>query len=508
MRIHFIIPFTALVITSCAPSLQIVDRYSTQEKKTVELVKGKGEAGKVVKRIEYYPRGKKKSEVAISLGKKDGKYFGYHESGTLAVRGKYSGNLQSGKWTWTGMAGEIDSIHNYINGQFHGKTIYYKEGEIRILKEYEAGKLSGKFVEYYSNENKKVVGNYLGNLPHDQWLWRNDDKSKARLIHFRSGIKHGKFKVWNAGILNLSGEFNNDQKTGTWRWSQSKKQLDSLATYVNGVLNGEYKVWHRNGERAVVGVYSQGKYNGEWKWWSEDENLDSLKTFKDGRLHGLSEFYYRNGQLKLSTNYESHKLDGEVLSYFAFGEIKSKTTYLSGEKNGPYEIWSNNARLEEKGSFANDQLHGQIQRWYSNGVLASIADYDEGIFEGLTQIFTLSNSLKRELFYEKGIEIARIEYHDNGRLKRVLIFNDGETLYERKWNLLGVEETEEKYILGTKLDSEFYLSGFLKYECIYKNGQKHGMEWWFNAQHNPTKVNLYYLGKSIVGHELVYETSE
>ena len=45
-------------------------------------------------------------------------------------------------------------------------------------------------------------------------------------------------------------------------------------------------------------------------------------------------------------------------------------------------------------------------------------------------------------------------------------------------------------------------------QCIYKNGKKHGMEWWFNDQHKPTKVNLYYLGKRVVGHELVYETSE
>ncbi|MEA1882881.1 MAG: hypothetical protein U9N31_10850, partial [Candidatus Marinimicrobia bacterium] len=164
MRIHFIIPVIALILTSCAPRMAIIDRYSTQEKKTVEWVKGKGDASRVVKRIEYYPGGKKKSEVDIKTGQKNGKYIGFHKNGTTAVIGKYAGNQQTGKWTWTGMAGVIDSIHTYNNGLLHGKTKYYLDGTTYIQKEYTSGKLNGKFVEYYSNGIKKIVGSYLGNL--------------------------------------------------------------------------------------------------------------------------------------------------------------------------------------------------------------------------------------------------------------------------------------------------------------------------------------------------------
>jgi antitoxin component YwqK of YwqJK toxin-antitoxin module len=75
---------------------------------------------------------------------------------------------------------------------------------------------------------------------------------------------------------------------------------------------------------------------------------------------------------------------------------------------------------------------------------------------------------------------------------------------------MGVETTDEKYIVGTRLDSEFYLSGFLKYECTYKGGDKHGVEWWFDNNHNPTKINIYYLGEKILSHDLLLdnETSE
>ena len=204
----------------------------------------------------------------------------------------------------------------------------------------------------------------------------------------------------------------------------------------------------------------------------------------------------------------SDQLEGESQSYFDSGEIHSKTTYQLGKKTGPYELWSAIDRPEEKGSYLKDQLHGQVQRWYSTGVTASVASYDEGTLEGVTQFYTLSKMLILEIFYKNGAETARIEYYGNGRFKRVLIVNKGQTQYERKWNKAGVEETEDKFILGTKLDSEFYLSGFLKYECIYKNGLKHGMEWWFDKQRSPTKLNLYIHGESIISYELTYETRE
>ena len=71
-----------------------------------------------------------------------------------------------------------------------------------------------------------------------------------------------------------------------------------------------------------------------------------------------------------------------------------------------------------------------------------------------------------------------------------------------------LEETEEKYIVGTSLESKFYLSGSLRYECIYKNKNKHGMEWWFNEDRNPRKINLYLNGDKIINHELSYEINE
>ena len=116
--------------------------------------------------------------------------------------------------------------------------------------------------------------------------------------------------------------------------------------------------------------------------------------------------------------------------------------------------------------------------------------------------------LKKEVFYNTGKEISRLEYHDNGRFKRVLIFEDGLKVYERKWNIDGFENTDQIFITGTRTQADYYISGQLKYECIYKGQLKHGMEWWFDEERNPLKVNLYNNGKKLISHDLLYVSDE
>ena len=218
--------------------------------------------------------------------------------------------------------------------------------------------------------------------------------------------------------------------------------------------------------------------------------------------------YFDNGQLKQSVNYSLDRLNGELLTYFESGQLKNKTMYQFGDKMGNYEIWAPNGNKEETGSYLSNQLHGQIKRWFSNGSPASLFTYKDGMLHGLMQIYSLSNVIKRESYYNKDNEIARFEYHDNGRFKRVVSMDDDLTLYERKWNSNGLEETDELFITGTRIDSDYFLSGDIKYECIYKGEKKHGMEWWFDDQRNPTKINLFVDGRKIVTHEISYETNE
>ena len=77
-------------------------------------------------------------------------------------------------------------------------------------------------------------------------------------------------------------------------------------------------------------------------------------------------------------------------------------------------------------------------------------------------------------------------------------------LFQRSWNELGVEVTNEVFITGTRKESEFFLNGNLQYECTYKGKNKHGIEWWFDEQRNPLKINFNLNGKTLISHEIQY----
>ncbi len=498
-----------LILSACAPpAIRVIDRFPNNEKKTVEWVKERGTSAIVIKRVVFYNNGQTFSEVAFSNGRMHGDFIQYHPNGKIVTKGEYLSGKKTGKWVWYDDIGNVDSVYTYKIGLFNGKSEIYNNEELIVRQNYVNGKLNGKFVEYYPNRKKKVTGSYLDDIPHDEWIWRLEDGSKARLMTYNRGIKSGRLNVWNNSELTLSGSFKEDLQDGEWKWYRSKNHLDSLVTYNNGVLDGSYKKWHDNGSKSVIGEYLSGNPNGQWEWWSEDDQLDSIKTFSNGLLNGPLMIYYDNGELKRSANYSFDKLNGELLTYYESGQLKNTTSYQSGDKMGNYEIWAPNGNKEETGSYLSNQLHGQMKRWFSNGSPASLFTYKDGMLHGLMQTYSLSNVLKRESYYNKNNEIARFEYHDNGRFKRVLSIDGGLTLYERKWNFNGLEETEELFITGTRIDSDYFLSGDLKYECIYKGEKKHGMEWWFDDQKNPTKINLFVDGRKIVTHEISYETNE
>ena len=77
-----------------------------------------------------------------------------------------------------------------------------------------------------------------------------------------------------------------------------------------------------------------------------------------------------------------------------------------------------------------------------------------------------------------------------------------------QYNRIDPNKRFENFITGTRTQSDYYLSGQLKYECIYKNEMKHGMEWWFGEDRNPTKINLFNNGILIISHDLSYVGNE
>ena len=184
--------------------------------------------------------------------------------------------------------------------------------------------------------------------------------------------------------------------------------------------------------------------------------------------------------------------------------MQSSITYKDGIRSGPFKLWRSNTNMEEEGFYRNDSLHGQVKRWYSTGDPASVSHYKNGKLDSLMQVYSLSFELKKESFFKADNEIARIEYFEDNKIKEIAILDEDSILFQRSWNESGVEETDEVFITGTRKESEFFLNGNLQYECTYKGKNKHGIEWWFDEQRNPLKINFHLNGKTLISHEIQY----
>ena len=120
-------------IFACAPNVRVTETYEMNQKKTTELVKGKGATAKIVKRIEYYLNGQIKSEAKITNGKHDGRYIAYHPNGVFFQKGQFKSGNEKGKWIFYNSNGQIDSLHTYKDGLLNGNTEYYVYGKCSKL---------------------------------------------------------------------------------------------------------------------------------------------------------------------------------------------------------------------------------------------------------------------------------------------------------------------------------------------------------------------------------------
>ncbi len=487
--------FLLLTLQACAPVPKVIESYDNQQKKIVEMVSKSG----VKERIEYYRNGNIKNIYTISGKNRHGKYSGFHKNEILAVSGKYKSGNRQGKWIWFSSTGQKDSLRTYANGDLNGDWQNYSGGNTILRRRYKQGRMNGKYREYYADGLLKTKGSYRRDLPENEWIWLSEQGQKQRLINFSGGSKTGKVKIWNkTGEKVLQGRFNNDEREGIWKWYRSSGGLDSMVTYSEGIPHGSFKTWYNNNQPAARGEFKRGVEQGQWKWWSKGGVLDSLKTFNNGRLDGLIQIYYRNGRLALSQIYSDSILQGVSESYFSSGLLNSKTSYKSGRKDGPFEIWTPAGKMEEIGSYDSGRAEGELKRWYSTGIPSSTANYYKGSLHGLMRIYSPSNVIKKEIYYQYGLEFIQFRYHDNKRLKSISIIIDNQTAYKQEWNELGLEITRAVYIDGTHRKTESYLSGHTRYECLFKGLEKHGMERWMYENRKPEKLNLYYEGKLLL----------
>lgn len=108
------------------------------------------------------------------------------------------------------------------------------------------------------------------------------------------GKKYGDFKVSNLdGIVEMSGNMNDNKNEGIWNYYYPNGQLESRGTFYKDQLNGKWLWYFPDGKIRAEGFYQSNKKIGTWKFFNEHSKI-------------IREISYRNDEIELVRNYESN----------------------------------------------------------------------------------------------------------------------------------------------------------------------------------------------------------
>lgn len=142
-------------------------------------------------------------------------------------------------------------------GERHGRfTKLDQQGILLEEARYLQGKLDGKRILYYPNQDTLIVETHV------------------------DGQFQGLYRTYHPGNqLKLEGNYINNQMQGTWKMYYETGELQEEVTFINNLENGPFMEYHKNGQIAVTGSYLNGdNEHGTLKFY--DETGQHIKTME------------------------------------------------------------------------------------------------------------------------------------------------------------------------------------------------------------------------------------
>ena len=370
----------------------ITKYLSPDGKQSAEILYQKGIPWKG-KWISWFSNGIEKEAGNYDDGNKVGSWVGRYKNGQKKYVAHYKNNMMHGVFTeWT-EDGRLTKDIAYENGIPVSEylVIYHGDGYTEMNKR--NGKLSGSWINWYSNGNKNEEGIY------------------------KDGKKGG---IWN-------GWFRNGQKKYSGK-------------YIDDKLDGLYVEMDINGNIFKEIVYTNGLITLESHTLRNDKNIIKFQK-KDGDLHGKWIESYSNGNIAEIGNYIQNKRDGKWEGWYKTGNKKYECNYTNGNKSGLYQEWdlkgkitknitySFGKRIKEyevvkdaNGYMEINKKHGFLDgkwiSWYAEGLKQEEGEYSEGIRVGTWSRYNINGQILEEINYDsKGRNLYEITYYNNGTVR-------------------------------------------------------------------------------------------
>lgn len=206
--------------------------------------------------LEFYPDGKKKSDIFYKADKPFGKLLTWHLSGSLErSETQYADTLVNGKRQLYVYDGE--------------RLLFYSSGILQLKEQWRMGSKEGSFEKYYESGKLRERVVYRDHLKEGKEEYFDQDgilSAETFYVIRQKGdslvsLKEGKQRYWKKGVLISETTFVNDLETGVrLSWYEDGTPASEYQVE-DGVFSGYFKEYHQNGRLKRSGVHRKLKYS-------------------------------------------------------------------------------------------------------------------------------------------------------------------------------------------------------------------------------------------------------
>lgn len=330
---------------------------------------------------------------------------------------------------------------NEVNTDGYNR-FYYGNGQISSEGFMKAGKPYGYWKTYYPSGILKSEGNRKNFELDSVWVFYDEDGDSSKIINYRNGLKSGFY---------LTYIYEKDAET----------KLKS-----GGLVSKELYL-------------SDQKQGNSYYYNKQTKSLQSITPFKDNKKDGLSKEFSEDGRLITLVDYRNDVLiNREYINRFNRENLKQ----------GIWKEFYPDDNLKSEANYVNGKIHGLYKEYSGSGELIKAVKYEYGelVQEANQDTASHINSNLNALLKEK----IREEYHENGKIKYMGVFNDSVPVGEHKIYSSDGKNIEAKvyddygnitskgfYNVGGQRSGKwvyFYNSGKIMSEGSYVNGKRHG----------------------------------
>lgn len=229
---------------------------------------------------EFYENGNEKSSIDYDDDEFEGYYKTWHENGTAHIEGKYGyDHLKEGDWKEYWPNGKKKKVESYTHGKVSGKVVeYYDNEQISRSSYFSSNELSGDYSEYFKDGKPKVKGSYKYGKKEGKWETYFEAGGVESSEKYKDDQKNGGFSLYSApGILKETGTQFGEKLTGTYKYFFDSGKIKVQGNYsADGTKEGEWITFYENGKPDSKGSYANGVKTG--KWLEHDANGKKKKV--------------------------------------------------------------------------------------------------------------------------------------------------------------------------------------------------------------------------------------